>query len=416
MPRQGSTRQATGHSSPRCQDGNGSRCQGTPLILALLLVACSIALAASARVDIESIAREIKGSFHWYPVQKTFSIVSSKDTLKFAVGIPYMARNGLSMELAQAPQLDNGHIWIAEADAKKISFKKPETAAPKAEETKPARPGETKITKQLQPKPVETKPVTPVVVKPKAPKAEIAGTREVRTIVIDPGHGGKDPGASGKRSQEKDIVLAVAKILKKNLADEGFNVKLTRNKDVFIELGQRANLANQWDGDLFISLHCNAIDATEERKKIIQGYQFYVLRAPESEEDKAIARRENAVATLYGEKNAKDELSPLEWFKLEARLEQYKQTSYLFTEKLLDSFEGGKIKKMNTGVGGAGFMVLVGAMMPAVLIELGFISNEEDEAYMMTKTGQQDLADRIAEAVSNYKDAVHSYRETLGRN
>jgi len=358
-----------------------------------------LALAATARVDVESVAREIKGSFHWYPVQKTFSIVSAKDTLKFAVGIPYMTRNGRTVDLSAAPELNNGHLWIAENDAKKISSKvaavpvtKTETAQVKAKETAPAKP---------------------VVVKP---KADIAGTREVRTIVIDPGHGGKDPGASGKKSQEKDIVLAVAKLLRKNLADEGFNVKLTRSKDVFIELRQRANLANQWDGDLFISLHCNAIDASEERKKIIQGYQFYVLRAPESEEDKAIARRENAVATLYGEKNAKDELSPLEWFKLEARLEQYKQTSYLFTEKLLDSFDGGKIKKMNTGVGGAGFMVLVGAMMPAVLIELGFISNEEDEAYMMTKAGQQDLADRIAQAVSKYKDAVHTYRETLGRN
>ena len=343
----------------------------------------------------ESVAREIKGSFHWYPVQKTFSIVSAKDTLKFAVGIPYMTRNGRTVDLSAAPELNNGHLWIAENDAKKISNK--------IEAAKPAA------------KPAEQKPAQPVAVKPKAPKQEIAGTREVRTIVIDPGHGGKDPGASGKKSQEKDIVLAVAKLLRKNLADEGFNVKLTRSKDVFIELRQRANLANQWDGDLFISLHCNAIDASEERKKIIQGYQFYVLRAPESEEDKAIARRENAVATLYGEKNAKDELSPLEWFKLEARLEQYKQTSYLFTEKLLDSFDGGKIKKMNTGVGGAGFMVLVGAMMPAVLIELGFISNEEDEAYMMTKAGQQDLADRIAQAVSKYKDAVHTYRETLGR-
>lgn len=339
----------------------------------------------------ESVAREIKGSFHWYPVQKTFSIVSAKDTLKFAVGIPYMTRNGRTVDLSAAPELNNGHLWIAENDAKKISSKV--AAVP--------------VTK------TETAQAKPVVVKP---KADIAGTREVRTIVIDPGHGGKDPGASGKKSQEKDIVLAVAKLLRKNLADEGFNVKLTRSKDVFIELRQRANLANQWDGDLFISLHCNAIDASEERKKIIQGYQFYVLRAPESEEDKAIARRENAVATLYGEKNAKDELSPLEWFKLEARLEQYKQTSYLFTEKLLDSFDGGKIKKMNTGVGGAGFMVLVGAMMPAVLIELGFISNEEDEAYMMTKAGQQDLADRIAQAVSKYKDAVHTYRETLGRN
>ena len=347
----------------------------------------------------ESLARDTKGSFHWYPVQKTFKIVSPKDTIKFALGIPYMTRNGSTIELSQAPELENGHIWIAEDDAKKVTSKVVEAAPVVTEPAKPA----------------ETKPATPVVVKPKAPKQEIAGTREVRTIVIDPGHGGKDPGASGKRSQEKDIVLAVAKLLRKNLADEGFNVKLTRSKDVFIELGQRANLANQWDGDLFISLHCNAIDASEERKRIIQGYQFYVLRAPESEEDKAIARRENAVATLYGEKNAKDELSPLEWFKLEARLEQYKQTSYLFTEKLLDSFEDGKIKRMGTGVGGAGFMVLVGAMMPAVLIELGFISNEEDENYMITKVGQQDLADRIAEAVSKYKDAVHSYRETLGR-
>ena len=351
----------------------------------------------------ESLARETKGSFHWYPVQKTFTIVAPQDTFKFAVGIPYMARNGRSIDLSAAPELENGHLWIAEEDAKKVTSK----AATVTAETAQAKPAETK--------PEETKPAAPVVVKPKPPKQEIAGSREVRTIVIDPGHGGKDPGAQGKKANEKDIVLAVAKLLRKNLADEGFNVKLTRSKDVFIELGQRANLANQWDGDLFISLHCNAIDATEERKRVIQGYQFYVLRAPESEEDKAIARRENAVATLYGEKNAKDELSPLEWFKLEARLEQYKQTSYLFTEKLLDSFEDGKIKRMGTGVGGAGFMVLVGAMMPAVLIELGFISNEEDENYMITKTGQQDLADRIAEAVSKYKDAVHSYRETLGR-
>ena len=369
----------------------------------------------------ESIAREVKGAFHWYPVQKTFSIVAPKDTIKFAIGIPYMSRNSRTTPLSQAPELDNGHIWLAENDARKISSNVKavivETpAAPKATTfTKPAEPNT--AANQADAKPaVESKPATPVVVKPKPPKQEIAGSREVRTIVIDPGHGGKDPGAQGKKANEKDIVLAVAKLLRKNLADEGFNVKLTRSKDVFIELGQRANLANQWDGDLFISLHCNAIDASEERKRIIQGYQFYVLRAPESEEDKAIARRENAVATLYGEKNAKDELSPLEWFKLEARLEQYKQTSYLFTEKLLDSFEDGKIKRMGTGVGGAGFMVLVGAMMPAVLIELGFISNEEDENYMITKAGQQDLADRIAEAVSKYKDAVHSYRETLGRN
>ena len=237
----------------------------------------------------------------------------------------------------------------------------------------------------------------------------------LHTVVIDPGHGGKDSGALGKNSQEKDLVLSIGKILKKKLEAEGFNVKMTRDKDVFIELGQRANLANQWDGDLFISLHCNAIDASAERKKQIRGYHVYVLRAPESEEDKAIARRENKVATLYGEKNAKEELSPIEWFKLEARLEKYKQNSYMFTEEMLKAMDGGKIRRQAGGVGGAGFMVLVGALMPAVLFEVGFISNPDDEAYMMTDAGQKDIAERISKSIANYKAAVHNYRETLGR-
>ncbi|MCF0225451.1 MAG: N-acetylmuramoyl-L-alanine amidase, partial [Fibrobacter sp.] len=119
--------------------------------------------------------------------------------------------------------------------------------------------------------------------------------------------------------------------------------------------------------------------------------------------------------TLYGEKNAKEELSPIEWFKLEARLEKYKQNSYMFTEELLQTYNGGKIRKQAGGVGGAGFMVLVGALMPAVLFEIGFISNLEDEAYMMSDAGQKDIAQRISKAVANYKAKVHNYRETLGR-
>jgi N-acetylmuramoyl-L-alanine amidase len=183
----------------------------------------------------------------------------------------------------------------------------------------------------------------------------------------------------------------VAKRLKTELSQEGFSVKLTREKDVFIELSERPNLANQWDGDLFISLHCNAVDGAE-RKKRTEGYRFYVLRDAENEEDKAIARRENKVVTLYGDKDSKDEISPLEWFKIEARLEKYKQNSYMFTEQLLLSFDNGKIKKLGSGAGGAGFMVLVGAFMPAVLVELGFISNPEDEKYMNKKKGQGELA------------------------
>ena len=375
------------------------------------------ALAVSARaantVDAEQFAKEIKASFHWFPVQKTFILAGESDTLKFAIGLPFVNTHGKSVEIKHAPEISGSHILLDSADvATLLNAGKAQTAAvAPASSSSPAKVSSSSVKVAAAPAAAAPAKTTPVA----APKNETAGTREVKTIVIDPGHGGKDTGAQGKNSNEKDIVLAVGKLLKKDLEKEGFKVKMTRDKDVFIELGERANLANQWDGDLFISLHCNAIDATPERKKQIKGYHVYVLRAPESEEDKAIARRENKVATLYGEKNAKEELSPLEWFKLEARLEKYKQNSYMFTEQMLKAFDDGKIKRQGGGVGGAGFMVLVGALMPAVLFEIGFISNPEEEAYMMTNKAQADIAERISKAVSAYKNAVHNYRETLGR-
>ena len=377
----------------------------------LLCVALAASAWASNKVDAEQVAKEHKASFHWFPVQKTFLLAGENDTLKFAIGLPYVSSHGSSMELKHAPEITDGHILLDSADVVGL-FKDGSRQSPSA----PSRITDTnKVAAASTPAPTAAPAAIPAASVVTNPKNETAGTREVKTIVIDPGHGGKDTGAQGKNSNEKDIVLAVGKLLKKELEKEGFNVKMTRDKDVFIELGERANLANQWDGDLFISLHCNAIDATPERKKQIKGYHVYVLRAPESEEDKAIARRENKVATLYGEKNAKEELSPIEWFKLEARLEKYKQNSYMFTEEMLKAFDGGKIKRQGGGVGGAGFMVLVGALMPAVLFEIGFISNPEEEAYMMTTKAQEDIATRVAKAVSTYKAAVHNYRETLGR-
>ncbi len=375
----------------------------------LLCVALAASAWASNKVDAEQVAKEHKASFHWFPVQKTFLLAGEGDTLKFAIGLPYVSSHGNSVELKHAPEIADGHILLDSADVASLY---------KTDKTTPVVPASSSSVAKVSSSSakVAAVPATPVPATTAAkPKNETAGTREVKTIVIDPGHGGKDTGAQGKNSNEKDIVLAVGKLLKKELEKEGFNVKMTRDKDVFIELGERANLANQWDGDLFISLHCNAIDATPERKKQIKGYHVYVLRAPESEEDKAIARRENKVATLYGEKNAKEELTPIEWFKLEARLEKYKQNSYMFTEEMLKAFDGGKIKRQGGGVGGAGFMVLVGALMPAVLFEIGFISNPEEEAYMTTTKAQEDIAARVAKAVSTYKAAVHNYRETLGR-
>ncbi|MCQ2106183.1 MAG: N-acetylmuramoyl-L-alanine amidase [Fibrobacter sp.] len=386
----------------------------------------------AGKVDIELFAKSRNASFHWFPVQKTFNLVTPKDTAKFAIGLPFVNIKGNASALKSAPEIVNGRIWVDSADvaglfpseavsssAKQVTAVSSSSIATATSSVAAAPASSSSSVKQTAASTPAVAPAAQSATKakeqPASNKNETAGTREVKTIVIDPGHGGKDSGALGGKSQEKDIVLTVGKLLKKELEKEGFNVKMTRDKDVFIELGQRANLANQWDGDLFISLHCNAIDATPEKKKQVKGYHVYVLRAPESEEDKAIARRENKVATLYGEKNAKEELSPIEWFKLEARLEKYKQNSYMFTEEMLKAMDGGKIRRQAGGVGGAGFMVLVGALMPAVLYEIGFISNPDDEAYMMSDAGQKDIAERISKAVANYKAAVHNYRETLGR-
>ncbi|MDR1760285.1 MAG: N-acetylmuramoyl-L-alanine amidase [Fibrobacter sp.] len=363
-------------------------------------------------VDIETLARSENLNPDFHPAEKHFKAKGEKLECSFVLGLPYLYANGKASALPAPTRFEDGTVWapaketlaifenalskkfVSDTLLKKVSaVNAPAAPAP---EVKPS------VTPAAPPK-TENKPA----------KKETAGTREVRTIIIDPGHGGKDPGALGKNSQEKDIVLAVANLLSKELRKQGFQVKLSRDTDKFIQLSERAELANKWDGDLFISLHCNAVDGAERQKKA-KGYKFYVLRDPESEEDRAIARRENKVITEFGDKSSKAEISPLDWFVLEARLEKFKQNSYQFTEALLTSFKAGKIEQQGSGAGGAGFMVLVGAMMPAVLVELGFITHPEDEKYMASAAGQQDLAMRIAKAVAEYKKAVNEYRKTLG--
>lgn len=365
--------------------------------------------------NIKQLAKSENMEVEWKAVEKHFSAEGNNFKCSFVLGLPYISIQGKITPLASKTQMDTqGNIWVPlketlpsleKAFGKKISIDstakvlKIGNTSEKKKETK-------KTTKAIK----EEKPKTKNTIKDD--RSAKAGSREVKTIVIDPGHGGKDPGALGKNSQEKDIVLAVAKKLKKILEKDGFEVKLTRDKDVFIPLSERPNLANKWNGDLFISLHCNAIDGVERQKKT-KGYHFYVLRAPESEEDKAIARRENKVAATYGDNKAKTEISPIEWIKIEASLVMYQQNSFRYTEELLKAFEKGNIKRLGSGAGGAGFMVLVGALMPAVLVELGFITHPEDELYMNSEKGQKDLAERIAKAVANYRDIIHAYRETL---
>jgi N-acetylmuramoyl-L-alanine amidase len=223
-----------------------------------------------------------------------------------------------------------------------------------------------------------------------------------KTIILDPGHGGSDPGAIFKNAREKHITLAVGKILKSLLQKGGFKVIMTREKDAFIPLQDRPKFASEKGGDLFISLHCNAISGTPKKLKTIEGFVAYILRAGESEEDKALARRENQAVKLSKHKQNKTEISPVEWILLEHELNLYSHQSEKLAEVIVKAFEGGRIKKHRTGAHQAGFFVLVGTFMPAVLFEMGFITNEKDRRYISTAKGQKDVAKRMASAITDF--------------
>jgi|GEM_PF-1340037 len=233
--------------------------------------------------------------------------------------------------------------------------------------------------------------------------------RGKKMIIIDPGHGGKDPGAVFKGSQEKLITLDVGKLLKDNLESLGYRALLTRAADTFISLADRPKFATHNKGNLFISLHCNAV-AQPQKSGHISGYVAYILREGESEEDKALARRENeAMQSQAQAKNiAKTELSSLDWIVLEHELNQYSHQSERFAEKIVQQFDGGKILKHRTGAHQAGFFVLVGAFMPAVLFEMGFITNTNDRNFMDSPQGKKDIAKRLSIAIDQFfKEEIH---------
>ncbi len=224
------------------------------------------------------------------------------------------------------------------------------------------------------------------------------------TIIVDAGHGGKDPGAVVKGVREADVNLAVAKLLRTELEKRGYKVLLTRETDVYKTLQERPKFASENKGDLFISLHCNSIAGTASRLAQVTGYVGYILREAESEEDKAIARRENqAIEEQQGGKGKKTEISPLDWILLEHQLNLYSKQSESLTESIVRNFAGFEIPRYSTGARQAGFFVLVGAYMPAVLFEMGFLTHDRDRRVLASSAGQREIARRLAVAIDGFQ-------------
>ena len=231
-----------------------------------------------------------------------------------------------------------------------------------------------------------------------------AQTTKIKTVVIDAGHGGKDAGAVGKKSKEKDITLAVAKktgdYIKKKYPD--VRVIYTRKTDVFVELMERARIANSNNADVFISIHCNSVANSSKTS----GAETFIMGDHRNSANLAVAKRENA-SILY-ESNAEANYGGFDPNSTEAYIafsfiqSEFKQHSLELAELIQNELVT-KAKRYNRGVQQAGFLVLYKTAMPSVLVELGFISNATEEQYMMSKDGQDYLASAIYRAFCTYK-------------
>ena len=231
-------------------------------------------------------------------------------------------------------------------------------------------------------------------------------------IVIDAGHGGKDPGRPNKSGiKEKDIVLKIALDLGKKLENSGNEVIYTRDKDIFLTLRQRAKIANDVDADLFISIHCNAFHDSS-----VHGSETFVYGLHVSDANFNVAKKENEIIFLDDHyQDDQETYSPTSTESLIGTTlmqEEYLDQSILLASFVQNNFTK-NLKIRNRGVKQSGFWVLHNTYMPSILIEAGFMTNPKEGAYLNSKKGQVDISNSIYDAIERYKKAINYFENPV---
>jgi N-acetylmuramoyl-L-alanine amidase len=237
----------------------------------------------------------------------------------------------------------------------------------------------------------------------------------IKTVVIDAGHGGKDPGCHGNFAHEKNVCLSMALELGRKIkaAYNGVKVVYTRDKDVFVELDERARIANKANADLFICIHANSASPSA------YGTETYVLGLHKTEAQAKIAERENATIYLEddkGEKYKDFDMSPDAIIARQLQLSVFLDHSISYASKLQAEFK--TIGRHDRGVRQAGFLVLYKTTMPSVLIETGFLTNPDEEKFLADSTNQKKMAGAMFTAFEKYKkelEGVQSQTKEVGQ-
>lgn len=235
-----------------------------------------------------------------------------------------------------------------------------------------------------------------------------------KTVVIDAGHGGKDPGAIGKLVKEKDIVLPIALKVGEYITTEmpGVKVVYTRKGDQFVPLDERAEIANRNKADLFVSIHANSISTPK-----IYGAETFVLGLHRSEENLEVAKKENSVIVLEDNYTTKyegfDPSMTESYIIFELMQNVYLDQSIEMASLVQEQFEQ-RVGRHNRGVKQAGFLVLRKTAMPGILVEVGFLSNRDEEKFLASEQGQVFLASAIFRAIRDYKSRFEARNGLIG--
>ncbi len=237
-------------------------------------------------------------------------------------------------------------------------------------------------------------------------------------VVIDAGHGGKDPGTLGAHSREKDVALAIALKLGKLISDNLPDVKViyTRKTDVFIELYKRAQIANDAKADLFISIHCNSIDTHKAH-----GTETWVMGTYRNKKNLEVAKKENSAILLEADYDKNydnfDPNSPESYISFSLLQSAYHEQSMFLAKNVQDQFKN-RVHRFDRGVKEAGFLVLVYTAMPSILIETGFLSNYDEEKFLTSEMGQDYIASAIYRAFKTYKNSIegNNVEESVNAN
>jgi N-acetylmuramoyl-L-alanine amidase len=369
----------------------------------LRLAGASVSSAAGARLDgaaaFPATVLEALG-FRLAADPAGMTAVLGSDTLRFWTTSPFFRAGSALRQLAYPVRQQDGATWLPEqffiqwlpaAYPHRFEFRggalhrrvgaiaeAPSATAPTA--AAPSR-----------------QPPDPAAAAREAARREAARTR---VVVIDPGHGGRDPGKIGPNGlREKDVTLLISQRLAAVLRDRGYEVHLTRTTDTLIALADRPRLANQWRGDrpvaVFLSIHANAAPSTSAR-----GFETFFLSEARTEDERRVAEMENA-SVRFEDKPAQIVTNGLDGILNNLRSDFLMRASHDLAAVMQDkmaAFHPGP----NRGVKRAGFYVLVGAIMPAVLIETAFISNREEADLLGTQAFQRSLVFGIADGVDEF--------------